>query len=172
MTEIILILGGARSGKSRFAVDFVRKGRDRAVYIATAPACDSEMRLRIQKHKKSRPKNWLTIETGTDIIGALKKIPASRGAIIIECIGTYVSNLMRDGFGGAKITANIKQILKQARALNRKFIIVSNEVGGGLVPETASGRLFRDITGNINQIIARCADQVYLVTAGIPARLK
>lgn len=169
---MILILGGARSGKSKLAIELAKKQCSRAAYIATAPVCDEEMRQRIKIHKKSRPGSWATIEAAKDLTPYLKKIPKSCDGVIIECIATYVSNLMMDGLSNKEIIKNIQTALKNLKKLNKKIFIVSNEVGSGLVPETASGRLFRDIVGNINQLITEYADEVYLVIAGLPTRLK
>lgn len=172
MNKITLILGGARSGKSRLAVGLAKKQCRRTAYMATAPICDEEMRERVKIHRKSRPKNWATIEVEKDLMPHLKKIPKSCDGLIIECIATYVSNLMMDGLSDREIIRNIQTALKGLKKINRKIFIVSNEVGSGLVPETASGRLFRDIVGSVNQMIAKQADEVYLVTAGLPIKLK
>jgi len=169
---MILILGGARSGKSALAIELAKKQRGRVAYIATGPACDEEMRQRIKLHKKSRPKNWFTLEAQKNLTANLKKIPKNCDGVIIECIATHVSNLMMADFSDSKILTDIKSALAQLKKLNKKIFIVSNEVGSGVVPPSELGRRFRDIVGNVNQVIAKRADEVYLVTAGLPVKLK
>ena len=169
---MILILGGARSGKSRLAIELAKKQCGRVAYIATGPACDEEMKQRIKLHRKSRPKNWFTIEAQKDLPAHLKKIPKSCDGVIIECIATYISNLMLAGFADPEILKAVKKTLKEMGRLNKNVFIVSNEVGSGVVPDTELGRRFRDIVGNINQVIAKRADEVYLVVAGFPVKLK
>lgn len=167
-----LILGGARSGKSKFALELAKKQCKHVAYIATMPICDEEMKERVNLHKKSRPKHWITIEAQKGLIPYLKNIPKNIDGIFIECIGTYVSNLMMEKFSDAEILKNIKEVLKYLKNINKKVFIVSNEVGSGVVPDTVLGRRFRDIVGSINQVIARDAREVYLVTAGLPLKLK
>ena len=169
---MILISGGARSGKSKFAAGLAKKQCKTVAYIATAPVCDKEMEERVRLHRKARPKSWVTIEAKKDMLPNLTKIPKRCDGVIIECIGTYVSNLMMDGFSDLEIMKNIKKILRNLKKLDKKIFIISNEVGGGIVPDTISGRQFRDIVGNANQIIAKYADEVYLVTIGLPLRIK
>ncbi len=170
--QMILILGGARSGKSRLAVEMAGQSCGKVAYIATGPACDEEMKARIRLHKKVRPKNWFTIESQKDLPAALGKIPKQCNGVIIECIGTYCSNLMLSGLSDQRIVKDIKTALQKLVKIDKKVIVVSNEVGSGLVPENALGRRFRDITGSVNQVIAGYADEVYFVTAGLPMRLK
>lgn len=169
---MILILGGARSGKSRLALDFAKKKCRRVAFVATMPVCDEEMKKRINLHKAARPKNWITIEAQKTLVPSLKKIPAGADGVLIECVGTYVSNLMMNGLSDSKIIDDISNTLKYLRRSDREVFIVSNEVGSGVVPATALGRRFRDIVGTINQVIARAADEVYFVIAGLPLKLK
>lgn len=172
---MILILGGARSGKSRFAIESAKRQCRNVAYIATAPACDKEMRARIAQHRKDRPKTWQTLEAQTGMETVLKKILKGVDGIIIECIGTYAANLMHKGLNDKGIIREIKGVigeLKGLRKTGKRVFIVSNEVGGGVVPDTALGRRFRDIVGSINQMIAEEADEVYLTVAGLPVRIK
>jgi len=169
---MILILGGARSGKSKLAIDLAKKQCGRVAYIATGPACDEEMKLRIKLHRKSRPKNWLSIEAQEDLPTRIKKIPKSCDGVIIECIATYISNLMLAGLTDPEILNEIKKTLKGLDKLNKNVFIVSNEVGSGVVPDSELGRRFRDIVGNVNQVIAKHADEVYMVVAGLPVKFK
>lgn len=169
---MILILGGARSGKSKFALDLAKRQCSKVAYIATGPVCDEEMKARVRIHRKTRPKHWVTIENPGDLTLVLKKIPKDCDGVLIECAATYVSNLMMDNLSDPRIIKNVKTLLGRLEKLNKRVFIVANEVGGGVVPDTALGRRFRDIVGNINQIIARHACEVYLITAGLPVRLK
>lgn len=169
---MVLILGGARSGKSRLAVELAKKRCGRVTYIATAPVCDEEMRLRVKLHKRSRPKQWATIEVDSVLFPRLKEIPKKSDGIIIECIATYVSNLMMSGLGDPEILKDVNTSLAKLKKLNKEIFIVSNEVGAGVVPDTELGRRFRDLVGTINQMIAKEADEAYLVTAGLPLKLK
>lgn len=154
------------------AVEFAKEQCARVAYIATAPVCDEEMRLRVELHKKSRPKQWATIEVANALSPCLKKIPKKCDGVIIECVATYVSNLMMADFNDSEILKDIKRALARLKKLNKKIFIVSNEVGGGVVPDTELGRRFRDLVGTINQIIAKEADEAYLITAGLPMKLK
>jgi adenosylcobinamide kinase/adenosylcobinamide-phosphate guanylyltransferase len=172
---MILILGGARSGKSRLAVKLAKKQCGRVAYVATAPVCDEEMRERVRLHRKARPANWMTIEAQADIAAVLRKVSRSVDGIIIECVGTHIANLMEKGLNDKRIVRDIKgeiRALKELRKKGKKIFIVSNEVGGGVVPDTELGRRFRDVVGAINQMIAKEANEVYLVTAGLPMKIK
>jgi adenosylcobinamide kinase/adenosylcobinamide-phosphate guanylyltransferase len=154
------------------AVGLAKKLAKRIAYIATAPACDEEMRLRIEKHKRSRPRNWLTVETGGRLVPRIKAIPKSVDGVIIECIATYVSNLIMAGLSDAGINKDLRTALSLLKKPNREIFIVSNEVGSGVVPDSETGRRFRDVVGTINQVLAQEANEVYLVAAGLPVRLK
>jgi adenosylcobinamide kinase / adenosylcobinamide-phosphate guanylyltransferase len=169
---MVLILGSARSGKSRFAAQLAKRQCRRVAYIATAPVCDKEMERRISLHRKSRPKNWVTIEASQDLIPHLKKIPKTFDGIIIECVGTYISNLLIQGLGDPKILKDIKGVVKHLSGLKNEVFIVSNEVGAGIVPGSPIGRRFRDLVGSANQILAKHSDEVFSIIAGLPLKLK
>jgi adenosyl cobinamide kinase/adenosyl cobinamide phosphate guanylyltransferase len=165
---ITLVLGGARSGKSRYAEGVVADLRaPQAVYIATAEAGDAEMRARIAEHRARRGAGWITIEAPLDLAGALDE--AGGRPALIDCLTLWVSNLMqgsRDvGAEGERLTG----ALAQARA---PVVLVSNEVGLGIVPENALARAFRDHAGRLNQRIAQAADRVVFIAAGLPLILK
>ncbi|MFW6022926.1 MAG: bifunctional adenosylcobinamide kinase/adenosylcobinamide-phosphate guanylyltransferase [Halanaerobiaceae bacterium] len=182
---ITLILGGARSGKSRFAEKMARYyGKDDVVYIATAEIRDDEMKERIRKHQFSRPDCWQTIEApyrAAEEIGNLNK----KQVILLDCMTVLVSNILMKGrdadekekdfnFPGREeeIVGVVASILETARKLELNLIIVSNQVGNGLIPVYKSGRDYRDIIGRVNQLIAEKADKVYLCTAGLPIEIK
>jgi len=179
-----LVLGGARSGKSTFAEKLAKKiGGKNVTYIATAQAFDQEMEERIAHHKTQRPVDWETIEEPTDIYQAVQRVDNNQ-TILIDCLTLYISNLLlkenpEEDFELEKkknleedIVENINQVLKYAEKKEIDLIVVSNEVGQGLVPSYELGRLFRDISGRVNQYISDKADKVYLTVAGLPLDLK
>lgn len=175
----ILILGGARSGKSQFAQNLAGKLSKRVLFVATAEAGDEEMHSRIEGHKKSRPRTWQTLEAPARVG---EKIPEQIGdadVVIIDCITMLVSNLLvGEGDDNYKeeqvtqVTIEIEQLIECIDKIEATFIIVSNEVGSGLVPENRLGRFYRDLLGRTNQLLARRADKVYFVVAGIPVEVK
>ena len=179
-----MVLGGARSGKSTFAEKLAKKiGGKNVTYIATAQAFDQEMEERIAHHKTQRPVDWETIEEPTDIYQAVQRVDNNQ-TILIDCLTLYISNLLlkenpEEDLELEKkknleedIVENINQVLKYAEKKEIDLIVVSNEVGQGLVPSYKLGRLFRDISGRVNQYISDKADKVYLTVAGLPLDLK
>lgn len=174
MGKLILILGGARSGKSSFAVAQAKKlssGQSGVVYVATASALDEEMKRRIERHKKRRPASWKTIEERKDISKILAKLGEAR-IVIIDCLTILISNLLLSGEKEIATLKKIKEFFRTLKKRNLTTLIVSNEVGMGIVPENRLGRSFRDIAGQTNQIVAKLADEVYLLEAGIPVKIK
>jgi adenosylcobinamide kinase / adenosylcobinamide-phosphate guanylyltransferase len=165
---IILITGGARSGKSTRAEARVRAFAGRPVYIATAEALDSEMRERIAGHRARRGGDWLERECPLELVTALVETDGA-GARLVDCLTLWLSNLMhveRDWE---------KEALLLVEALGRQkssVVLVTNEVGLGIVPDNALARRFRDAAGIVNQMVARAADEVELVVAGLPMRVK
>jgi len=169
--KISLVIGGARSGKSALAESLV--GRDRrVVYVATGLPLDDEMRERIRRHQARRPPSWRTFEQQTDLELLLPRIAGECDAILIDCATLYVSNMLLAGGDEASILAATDRLLKSCRETGRDVVIVSNEVGCGIVPDNPLGRLFRDVMGLVNQRIAATADEAHLVVAGIPMRIK
>ena len=175
--SITLILGGARSGKSRFAQELAAKQGRKVLFVATGEPLDEEMRARIDTHKKSRPAGWRTLEAPTNVARALRGKIGDADVVIIDCITLLVSNLMGDentdvSIWEKKVSAEIKSLITLLKNSKANFIIVSNEVGLGLVPTTPIGRAYRDILGTANQMLARNAGEVYLMVAGISVVLK
>jgi len=174
MGKLILILGGARSGKSSFAIQQAKKlssGCSGVVYVATASPLDEEMKRRIERHKKRRPSSWKTIEERIETSKILAK-SSKAGLVIIDCLTMLISNLLLSGEGEVATLRRMKELFKGLRQRNSTALIVSNEVGMGIVPENSLGRNFRDIAGKTNQIAAAMADEVYLMEAGIPVKIK
>ncbi len=183
--KIIFILGGARSGKSSFALKEASKISGKKAYIATAEALDSEMKDRIEKHRKDRENKWDTYEEPIKISEIIKDIKDKYSVIIIDCLTLWLSNVMLQ----SKQPENaINEFLQVLGSLSRSssstrlnglngfsglnLFIVSNEVGMGIVPDNEMAREFRDLAGFLNQKIAEITDEVYLVTAGIPIKIK
>ena len=177
-----LVLGGARSGKSRFAQEMASQLGDRVLFVATGEALDEEMRLRIEEHKKGRPPNWRTIEVP---IGVGKRIREEFGdahVVILDCLTLLVSNVIRQCGADAeqvdprlvedRLEREIKELVECIEGMDASFIIISNEVGMGLVPGNRLGRLYRDLLGKANQELARRADEVRLMVAGIAVDVK
>jgi adenosylcobinamide kinase/adenosylcobinamide-phosphate guanylyltransferase len=175
--SITLILGGARSGKSRFAQELAAKPGKRVLFVATAEALDEEMSARIESHKNVRPATWRTLESPRNIARALKRETGDARVIIIDCITLLVSNLMGKKEPEAEIlekrvNTEIENLVKFMKKTKADFIVVSNEVGLGLVPVYPSSRVYRDALGMANQTLAKHADVVYFMMAGIAIPLK
>ncbi|MEK6680460.1 MAG: bifunctional adenosylcobinamide kinase/adenosylcobinamide-phosphate guanylyltransferase [Nitrospirota bacterium] len=170
-SELIFILGGARSGKSSFALRLAESIGSRNIYIATAEALDEEMAERIKRHKENRGKDWQVIEAPINITGKLAGLKRKGDVILIDCLTLWVNNQM-EKMADKKILKETGSLLKAVKAINKNIIIVSNEVGLGIVPDNPLARRFRDIAGMVNQKIAEAADEVYLMVSGIPVRVK
>ena len=182
--RIIFFVGGARSGKSSLALRKAEEITGRKLFIATAEPLDDEMRERIDRHKQGRDKKWDTAEIPIRICETLKKKGLSYGVVLIDCLTLWLSNLM-DGYEvnlnkdeiEKKIDAfvvELAEIKRSAHAIADLscIVLVSNEVGMGIVPDNKPGRIFRDMAGRLNQKVAGLADEVYFVACGIPLRMK
>lgn len=172
MGEFILITGGARSGKSRYAKDLAKAIGKKVAFIATCVAHDEEMKKRVALHKRSRPRHWQVIEESTNIKPVLIKLKNKFDVVIIDCLGLLISNFLQNGLDGKAIEKEIKAIAGVLSGREFTSIVVSNEVGDGIVPENHLARRFRDLVGLSNQILAEHADIVYVMQAGIPVRIK
>lgn len=169
MRQFIFILGGIKSGKSSYAVQLAKKLSKKVAFIATANASDKEMRERIKLHKFSRPKFWKTIEESENVAETLMSIEDKYEVIIIDCLGLLVSNLL---LKDAQIIKKMKELANVISKNKQTVILVSNNVGDGLVPDNPFGRRFVDLLGFANQLMAGAANQVIFMQAGIPRRLK
>ncbi len=172
MSKITFIVGGARSGKSTFAAACVRALNKKIAFIATGEALDKEMRRRILAHKKSRPVSWDTFEEPYRVASLLKEIKGRYDIVIIDCLTLLVSNLMGKGLPARAIEEEMRSILEELAKSKVRALIVSNEVGLGIVPASKLGRDFRDIAGRVNQITAAAADEVFFMVSGIPWSIK
>ncbi|MBX4888945.1 MULTISPECIES: bifunctional adenosylcobinamide kinase/adenosylcobinamide-phosphate guanylyltransferase [Rhizobium] len=164
-----LILGGARSGKSRFAENLVISTGLERHYIATGRAWDDEMQARIDQHKDDRGPSWITHEEPLALAERLAAIDGEGRAILVDCLTLWLTNLMMDGRDIAVQAAALAAWLPQAKA---QLVIVSNEVGLGIVPENRMARDFRDHAGRLHQMIAAKAVEVYFIAAGLPLKMK
>lgn len=182
MSRVILVTGGSRSGKSTYA-ESIFDERDDVLYIATAIVTDNEMKNRIDKHKRGRNQKWRTYEGYRDLHKAIENIDEPN--ILLDCVTIMVTNLLFDkelDFDNIameevdRIQDNIKKefekLILMAKEKNKVLVMVTNEVGSGLVPEYKLSRIYRDIAGFTNQFIAKLSDEVYFVTCGLPLRLK
>ena len=171
VAKLSLVLGGARSGKSRYAESLVSAlpppWQARRTYVATAEPGDAEMTERIAVHRARRGASWRTIEAPRDLAGSLQA--ACDAPVLVDCLTLWLSNLM---LGGADIDAEMERLDHALAAAAAPVVMVANEVGYGIVPEHPLGRRFRDMQGVLNQRIAARADRVVLVVAGLPLALK
>ncbi len=172
MKNVVFIVGGARSGKSSYAVDLARKSKQTVVFIATCTYKDEEMDERIKKHRRHRPSSWKVITEGKGIAGLLKKMYSPSRTLVVDCLGLWVFNLLEDKLTDAQIEGEFKKLAAALGKAKGTVILVSNEVGCGLVPSYLIGRRFRDLLGRGNQIIAQSADEVFMMQIGFPTLLK
>ncbi len=166
---LVLVLGGARSGKSAFAEAIVGASGLRPVYIATAEPGDREMAERIAHHRARRGPEWRTVEEADRLEDRLVEEASAERAVLVDCLTLWLSNLM---LAGADCEARGAKLCETARRVPGLIILVSNEVGLGLVPDNALGRRFRDAQGRLNQALSSAADRVVFVVAGLPLYLK
>ena len=178
-----LITGGARSGKSRFAQELALKSGGAVLFVATAEAGDEEMKHRIEEHRRARPTAWETLEATTHVGRQITRNIGQAHTVIIDCITLLVNNIFEqhgtpddEGIDSAliekEVLAEIKELIDCMERVAASFIIVTNEVGLGLVPASRVGRLYRDWLGKANQVLAQHADEVIMMVAGIPITIK
>jgi adenosylcobinamide kinase / adenosylcobinamide-phosphate guanylyltransferase len=165
----LLILGGARSGKSRYGEDLVRSAKGRAVYIATAEARDDEMSARISHHQKQRGDNWHLIEEPLALADVLRERVSAGDVVLVDCLTLWLGNLMEKN---VPIAAAIDDLIDALGACPAQVVLVSNEIGWGIVPDNAMARLFRDEAGRLHQQLSAKVDGVIAVIAGLPLTLK
>ena len=170
----VLVLGGVRAGKSAFAVARARALGGRVVFIATAEAGDDEMAARIARHRAERPPTWRTVEVPVALPSALTALEGEADVVIADCLNLWVANLLHKSQDSSDTGLLAEAAQLEAIATRPRFslILVSNEVGWGVHPETEIGRRFRDALGLVNQAAARAADEVVLMVAGCPLTVK
>ncbi len=178
MGTLTLILGGARSGKSTWAERTARaEGGDHVLFVATAQALDEEMRERIARHRTTRPSSWRTLEVHRHVGPAVRQAYNGERVIIVDCLTLLVSNIFMDipddpHKAREAALEEADALIATARVLPAHTLIVSNEVGMGIVPATRLGRVYRDVLGEVNRHMAAMADNVYFLIAGIPMVVK
>jgi len=166
---VTLVLGGARSGKSRFAESLIGTSGLAKVYVAAAQALDSEMAERIALHRQRRGADWRTVDAPIDLAAALGRNDGDGRAILVDCLTLWVTNLM---LADADIARAADGLVAKLAAMRAPIVLVANEVGLGIVPDNAMARAFRDHAGTLNQRVAEVARAVYFVAAGLPLALK
>ena len=171
MASTTLVLGGVRSGKSRFAVD-AHAARERVTFIATAFAGDGDMRERIERHRRDRPSHWPTVEAPYELVASLREAFVGGDAIIVDCLTVWVANLMLRGDPDDHVLKQVDELAALLASHPGDVMLVSNEVGLGVHPSSEAGRHFRDLLGSVNQRIAAGADRVVLMIAGQPLIVK
>ncbi|URZ01052.1 bifunctional adenosylcobinamide kinase/adenosylcobinamide-phosphate guanylyltransferase [Clostridium felsineum] len=185
MEKLILVTGGARSGKSSYAEKLALNVGGDILYVATSTPFDAEMKERVKKHRQRRPSNWSTLEGYKNFDLKLLDEAREKNGVLLDCITNMVSNLIfeklkdennintKDADKVQKyVEEEIKKLIKTIEKLKVPVILVTNEVGMSLVPEYPLGRLFRDVAGFVNQILAKKADEVYFCVSGIPMKIK
>ena len=170
--KIIFITGGARSGKSYFAQELAQKFPDPKAYLATAQALDEEMAERIRRHQKNRSADWRTLEEPLKVPECLEGHGDYFSLILLDCLTLWTSNLMMAGWDEPKILEEADRLLEACQRVKCSLILVGNEVGMGIVPDNPQARVFRDLAGEANELLARAADEVHVIFSGLPLKLK
>jgi adenosylcobinamide kinase/adenosylcobinamide-phosphate guanylyltransferase len=170
--KIYFITGGARSGKSAFAEKLASGLTGRRAFLATAQALDPEMAAKIEKHRRDRGIAWDTFEEPLAVSDLLVKLSGRYEVVLLDCLTLWLSNVMAHTEGDSAVTSRAEELVAAIRGFEGVCIIVSNEVGLGIVPDNPLARKFRDLAGMLNQQVARAADEVYFTAAGIPMKIK
>ncbi len=174
--RLTLVLGGVRAGKSSYAQRLASEGGGRVLFVATAEAGDSDMATRIQAHRRDRPPDWDTLEEPVDLVGALSGVANRYDTVLLDCLTLWVSNLLLRSTdidsSRTGILTETEWLLDVFRRGSASWVVVSNEVGLGVVPPTRLGRVFADELGRVNQFVAAAADDVYFMAAGLAMPLK
>lgn len=169
--RVIYVSGGCKSGKSSFALDMARKYFPR-VFVATAQALDTEMDERIRRHREERGSDFNTMEEPLHLAGALSQVPSGTQVALIDCLTLWAANLMHQGVTDTDDCPQLRDLLRVLESPPCTVILVSNELGMGLVPGDSMSRRYRDLTGKINQLVAARADEAHFLVSGLPLQLK
>ncbi len=172
MSRIIFITGGARSGKSRLAEELAERLGAPLGYIATGAPGDAEMRERIERHRMRRGQQWRTIEEPLDLAKAIREHDGHCNGLLVDCMTLWLANLIGEYGGPRRALDDVVSLTTLFPELKTPLIIVSNEVGMGIVPENALARAFRDLAGEANEVLAKAADEVYVMFSGLPLKIK
>jgi adenosylcobinamide kinase/adenosylcobinamide-phosphate guanylyltransferase len=170
--QSVLVLGGARSGKSAYALQRAQEWEGRLIYLATAEGKDEEMRKRIARHRaRRRSRRWETIEEPLEVVWQLKEMDEAIGAVVLDCVTLWVSNALLN-HQQEELENQVSELVEEVPLLPFHILVVSNEVGLGLVPDTPLGREYRDLLGSVNQRLAQVCKEVVFMAAGLPLKLK
>lgn len=173
MKNKVLVIGGCRSGKSSHALELAGKiPGDKKFFIATGVPCDKEMEQRIKRHQKERGQSWATIEAPILLPEVIIENSRKADVILVDCLTLWISNLLRETEDQEEINQHVRRLMLSVEEAQCPIILVSNEVGTGIVPENRLARLFRDVAGYVNQKIAACSNRVIWMVAGIPVPIK
>jgi adenosylcobinamide kinase / adenosylcobinamide-phosphate guanylyltransferase len=167
-----LILGGAKSGKTERALALGRQAGGRTAFLATAQLLDAGMKARVDRDQAERPRGWTAVQEPFDIVPACRRLAGRHDLVIIDCLTRWVSNRMLRGDGDEATLAGADELVKLMTERLLSLIVVSNEVGAGVHPDTESRLRFRDLLGSVNQRVAAAADRVTLMVAGLPVSIK
>jgi len=173
LKETILVIGGCRSGKSRHALELAEKiSGSKRIFIATCMPLDDEMKERIDRHKKERDKNWKTIEAPVELPEVVNEKSREGDVILVDCLTLWINNILMETESTGIIDDHIQKLIIALKEAKCPIIMVSNEVGAGIVPENRLARQFRDLAGFTNQKVAECVESVIWMVAGIPVSIK
>jgi adenosylcobinamide kinase / adenosylcobinamide-phosphate guanylyltransferase len=171
-SSVTLVLGGVRSGKSRYAQQLAER-ESRVIFVATAKPSDEEMQRKIDRHREERPAEWTTVEEPLELVQVLKQRGQSCDVMVVDCLTIFAANLLEaEGDDRDAVDRRVKALCEALQSASCSVVVVSNEVGSGVVPAYPLGRRYRDLLGEINQSVARVADDVVLMVAGLPLALK
>lgn len=171
-SSITLVLGGVRSGKSRYAQQLAER-ESRVIFVATAEASDDEMHRKIERHRRDRPAEWITVEEPLELVQVLAEKALDCDVMVVDCLTVFAANLLEiEGDDQSAIEQRVEALCVALQSASCSVVLVSNEVGSGVVPAYPMGRRYRDLLGEINQSVARIADDVVLMVAGLPLALK
>jgi adenosylcobinamide kinase/adenosylcobinamide-phosphate guanylyltransferase len=171
-SSITLVLGGVRSGKSRYAQQLAER-ESRVIFVATAKDSDDEMHRKIERHRRERPAEWITVEEPLELVQVLAQKARDCDVMVVDCLTVFAANLLEtEGDDQNAIERRVDALCVALQSARCSVVLVSNEVGSGVVPAYPLGRRYRDLLGEINQSVARIADDVVLMVAGLPLALK
>jgi len=169
----IFVLGGCRSGKSSYALEIAQKfSAERNVFIATCIPRDDEMGQRVERHQEERSQAWETVEAPIHLPEAIVAAGGEAGILLVDCLTLWISNLLMENHDSDQVLNQVQSLTRAVASSACPVILVSNEVGTGIVPENKLARLYRDLVGSTNQAVAECVDQVVWTVAGIPVTIK
>lgn len=173
MNKTVFVLGGCRSGKSSYALKRAQEASAKNnIFIATCIPHDDEMKLRVDSHRQDRGRQWQTMETPVHLTEAIEKINTETGIVLVDCLTLWINNLLMENPDSEFVLEQVRGLTRAVKSAVCPVILVSNEVGTGIVPENKLARQYRDLVGSTNQAVAECVDQVVWVVAGIPVTIK